>query len=63
MLDQALKDALEDAVLEAGQPKAVARRLTAWLLQMSQGESTEAEDIRFLSEIFDAIEIEEESED
>ena len=37
MLDRALEEALEEVVREAGQPETVARRLTAWLRQMSEG--------------------------
>lgn len=38
MLDKALIEALEAVVAEAGQPKAVAQRLTAWLTQASESE-------------------------
>ncbi len=37
MLDHALEESLSEAVRQAGQPESVARRLTAWLRQMSQG--------------------------
>lgn len=38
MLDKALIEALEAVVLEQGQPRAVAQRLTAWLTQASEAE-------------------------
>ncbi len=50
MIDNALVQAVEDAVKDAGQPQNVARRLTAWLTQMSEGELSRDENAIFLLE-------------
>ena len=47
-LDKALEEALEEVVCEAGQPETVARRLIAWLREMSTGEMTKEDSARRL---------------
>ena len=56
MLDQALEESLAETVREAGQPESVARRLTAWLQQMSQGPLMKEDDARFLKAVCDELE-------
>ena len=57
MLDRALQEALEEAVREAGQPETVARRLTAWLRQMSEGALAKEDDARFLTAACDELDL------
>ena len=57
MLDRALEESLLEAVLEARQPESVARRLMAWLTQMSQGESATEDDARFLAAVCDELDL------
>jgi hypothetical protein len=54
-LDQALEEALHKAVAEAGQPKQVAQRLTAWLKALSTGESSEEQDLSFYDNVMAAV--------
>lgn len=63
MLDRALEEALVEAVREARQPESVARRLTAWLRQMSQGESAAEDDARFLIAVCDELDLGEDDAD
>lgn len=63
MLDPALEESLAETVREAGQPEAVARRLTAWLRQMGQGSLVEEDEARFLTAVFDVLELEDEDAD
>ena len=58
MLDRALEDALEEVVREAGQPETVARRLRAWLRQLSEGSLAKEEDVRFLTAACDELDLE-----
>lgn len=48
MLDPALEEALARSVREAGQPETVARRLAAWLRQISEGALSKEDEARFL---------------
>ena len=57
-LDPALEEALAETLREAGQPEAVARRLTAWLRQMSQGPLVKEDDARFLKAVCDELALE-----
>ena len=63
MLDKALEEALEESIKESGQPEPVARRITAWLRQMSQGTSTYEDDTRFLMDVCNELRLGSESED
>ena len=56
-IDEALEGALTETVREAGQPEAVARRLTAWLRQMSQGPLMKEDEARFLNAVCDELEL------
>ena len=57
-IDEALEEALTETVQDAGQPEAVARRLTAWLRQMSKGPLVKEDDARFLNAVCDELEME-----
>ena len=57
-IDEALEEALTETVRDAGQPEAVARRLTAWLRQMSQGPLAKEDEARFLDGVCDELELE-----
>lgn len=57
-LDPALEVALQIAVDEAGQPKAVAQRLTAWLKILDDGEGSEDQNLRFYENVIEAITLE-----
>ena len=48
MLDPALDEGLAKSVREAGQSETVARRLAAWLHQMSGGVLSKEDEARFL---------------
>ena len=58
MLDQALEESVTETVRDAGQPESVARRLTAWLRQMSQGPLVKEDDARFLKAVCDELDLE-----
>ena len=62
-IDKALEDALVETVNKSGQPEAVARRITAWLRQMSQGSLSKEDDARFLQAVCDELRLEDDSED
>ena len=49
MLDPALEEALAEVAGEVGQPQTVARRLVAWLKQMSESELDEEDNVMFLT--------------
>lgn len=55
MLDKALKEAIDEVVNEAGQPKSVAQRLTAWLTRMSEAELEREENAQFLHNVREAL--------
>ena len=57
MLDRTLEEALVESVREAGQPETVARRLTAWLRQTSQGELAEEDEARFLLAVCEELDL------
>lgn len=62
-LDQKVKEAISSAVSEYKQTPKVAKRLTSWMTELSNGNTTldSADDIgRPLEEVLEAIEIEEE---
>lgn len=63
MLDRALEEAVAETVRKAGQPESVARRLTAWLTDMSKGALVPEDDARFLKAVCDALELEDENAD
>lgn len=63
MLDKALEEAIIEAVITSGQPDAVARRITAWLRQMSQGPLVKEDDARFLIEVCNELDLENVNED
>ena len=63
MLDPALEEALAEVVGEAGLSEAVARRLTAWLRRMSEGELVREDNVVFLSEACSEIRLEDEDAD
>jgi hypothetical protein len=54
-LDPALEDALQRAVAEAGESKQVAQRLIAWLKALSNGESSEEQNLSFYDNVMSAI--------
>ena len=54
-LDPALEEALLEATTEAGQPRPVAQRLVAWLKALSNGESSEEQDLSFYANVMAAI--------
>ena len=63
MLDRALEESLRETVREAGQPERVARRLTAWLTEMSKGSLAKEDDDRFLRAVCDEVYLEDEDAD
>ena len=63
MLDRALEESLKEAVREAGQPDTVARRLTAWLTEMSKSSLVKEDDARFLKAVCDEVDLEDEDAD
>ncbi|MDE0242545.1 MAG: hypothetical protein OXQ84_20515 [bacterium] len=63
MLDEALEESLTETVREAGQPETVARRLTAWLKQMSERALAKEDDARFLQGVCDVLELEDDDAD
>jgi hypothetical protein len=54
-LDPALEDALQRAVAESGESKQVAQRLIAWLKALSNGESSEDQNLSFYRNVMSAI--------
>ena len=62
-LDEALEEALTETVRDGGQPETVARRLTAWLRQMSLGPLVKEDDARFLKAVCDELALEDEDAD
>ncbi len=62
-IDQALDEAVAETVRDMGQPEAVARRLTAWLREMSQGPLAKEEGARFLNAVCRELELEAEDAD
>ncbi|MYE25506.1 MAG: hypothetical protein F4Y01_16470 [Gammaproteobacteria bacterium] len=63
MLDPALEESLAETIKEAGQPETVARRLTAWLRRMAQGSPVEEDEARFLTAVFEVLDLEDEDAD
>lgn len=55
MLDEALKEAIISVVSDAGQPKAVASRLLAWLEELSKQELGKDEQSRFFEMVRDEL--------
>jgi hypothetical protein len=58
MLDQALIDAIAEVAADAGQPKAVAQRLTAWLTRLSETNPGLDENTQFLTSVHSALVLE-----
>ena len=56
-LDPALQEALQAAVAELRQPNSVARRLTAWLESLSDGEETEDLNNRFYESVLAELQV------
>ena len=56
-LDSALIEALQKAVDEAGQPKPVADRLTAWLKSLSDGEASEDLNLQFYENVLAELKV------
>jgi hypothetical protein len=56
-LDPALQEALQEAVAELGQPNSVAKRLTAWLESLSNGEETEDLNNRFYESVLAELQV------
>jgi len=54
-LDPALEDAVQRAVAELGESKQSAQRLIAWLKALSNGESSEDQDLSFYNNVMGAI--------
>ena len=54
-LDPALESAVLEATEKAGQPRAVGQRLVAWLLALSEGESSEEQDLSFYENVMSAV--------
>ena len=63
MLDPALEESLAETVREAGQPETVTQRLTAWLRQMGQDSLVTEDETKFLKEVCDVLELEDEDAD
>ena len=63
MLDEALKQAIRQVVAESDQPKSVARRLMAWLNEMSTGELSNDEHTQFLKNVQEALSLGNNDED
>ncbi len=59
MLDEEIKKAIRESVLEASQPEAVANRLIKWLEEMSKQNLNETDKSERLELVYDAIKIEE----
>lgn len=57
MLDPALMEAIAQVVSDAGQPKPVAQRLTAWLLNLSQADPGLDQNTQFLKNVHDALDL------
>ncbi|MCG3775338.1 MAG: hypothetical protein JW395_2170 [Nitrospira sp.] len=55
MLDKTLVAAITEVVVEAGQPKAVAQRLVAWLTRWGEAEPSVDENTQFLSNVQEAL--------
>ena len=58
MLDKALEEAMTMIVREARQPDAVAKRLTAWLMEMSKRQLEDEDTSWFLENVCNALELE-----
>lgn len=58
MLDPALVDAIAEMAAEAGQPKTVAQRLTAWLMRLSETNPGVDENTHFLTNVHSALVLE-----
>ena len=56
-LDSALVEAVREATQRLGQPESAARRLIAWLDQLSLGESTPLDSERFLAGVLEELRI------
>lgn len=56
-LDPALEKAVLEATERAGQPRPVAQRLIAWLQALSDGESSEEQDLSFYDNVMSALAI------
>ena len=56
-LDSALIEALQKAVDEAGQPKPVSDRLTAWLKSLSDGEASEDLNLQFYENVLAELQV------
>lgn len=54
-LDPALITALDAAVAEAGQSKAVAQRLQAWLTALGDGDTSEDSSLQFYANVLSAL--------
>lgn len=60
--NEELANAIETAVSESGQQRSVAKRLIAWVSEMSARDSLNKEEHgRHLRNVFDAMEIEQEN--
>lgn len=57
-IDPALSDALRQAASEAQQPEAVAKRVIAWLTQLSDGSLTRDANAKFYEEVRQVIAVE-----
>ena len=57
-LDEALSAAIHDAVVEEGQPKAVAARLIAWLDALSNGDEPIDREAQFYANLLAAVVVE-----
>lgn len=56
-LDAALEQAVSEATEKAGQPRSVAQRLVAWLQALSDGGSSEEQDLSFYANVMSALQI------
>ena len=63
MLDEALKQAINQVVAESNQSKRVARRLIAWLNEMSTAELSNDEHTQFLRYVREALSLGSNDED
>lgn len=57
-LDPALITALEAAVADAGQSKAVTQRLQAWLTALGDGDTSEDSSLQFYTTVLNALSVE-----
>ena len=58
MLDEEIKKAIRESVLEVSQPEAVANKLIKWLEAMSEQNLSETDKSTHLDVVYDAINIE-----